>query len=185
MAYRLFYETNYNRKSVPSQEHFEKSNLYDGFVRFGKYVVDINAISPEEFMRYAVQSRTPIDRWCAGDKLYQEYVRHLNKAEDATRALERTLLVMASWANQQDGRQVKNFFREVSPVLAIQWLMSGKISPWVIFNCESGRGLIDNFSNEQLELLQKAIDMRFWKNKFMKNIKDAHHIQDFLKEEGI
>lgn len=185
LAYRLFYEMNYARKKPPERDHFEASNLYDAFVRFGKYVVDINAIMPEEFMRYAVKSKMPIDKWCAGDKLYREYVGHLNKHEDADRALERTLLVMESWANQQDGRRLQDFFREVAPALAVQWLMSGKISPWVIFNCQSGKELLAKFSNEQLALLQKAIDMRFWKAKFVKNINEAYRIQDFLESEGI
>jgi hypothetical protein len=184
IAYRIFYQISYpQRKEAVSSEHFRKSSVYEAFLKFGKYVADVNAIAPEEFIRYVVQSKTPLDKWCS-DKLYMEYVRLLNKVESYDRAIERTLLLAESWANKE-GKEIKNFFREIAPPLAVQWLMSGRISPWVIFNSESGKELIQRFSDEQFDLLQKAIDMRFWKKKFVDNLDDCHRIQDFLESEGI
>ncbi len=184
MAYRLFYDTNYVRKTLPTEEHFEKSNVYDAFVRFGKYIIDVNALSPEEFIRYAVMSKTSVDRWCS-DRFYFDYVRLLNRHEDGIRALERNLRLMQSWANQEEGREINNFFRDISSPLAVQWLVSGRISPWVIFNCASGQDLIAGFSPEQKEIVERAVDVKFWKDKFSKNKEEVQQIQDFLHEEGI
>lgn len=184
IAYRIFYDIHYrNRKTPVSPDHFRDSSAYDAFVRFGKYVVDVNAIAPEEFIRYVAQSKISVDKWCS-DRLYMEYVRNLNKVEDSTRAIERTLLLAESWANQE-GKEIKDFFREISPGRALQWLMSGRISPWIIFNSESGKELLSRFSDEQMTLLSKAIDMKFWKKKFLENISDVHNIQEFLSSEGI
>jgi hypothetical protein len=184
IAYRIFYQISYpSQKVAKSTEHFRESSTYDAFVRFGKYVMDVNAIAPEEFIRFAVQSKQPIDKWCS-DRLYMEYVRLLNKVESYDRAIERTLLLAESWANKE-GKELKNFFREIAPGLAVQWLMSGRISPWVVFNSDSGKELLGRFSDEQFDLLQKAIDMKFWTKKFLDNIDDCHAIQAFLQSEGI
>jgi hypothetical protein len=184
IAYRIFYEVHYpTRTSAASVETFEKSSVYDAFVRFGKYIVDVNAIAPEEFIRYVVRSRRSVDSWCS-DTLYLEYVRLLNKFESYDRALERTLLVAESWANKENS-EIKDFFRGIAPSLAVHWMMSGRISPWVIFNCDSGRELLERFSDEQFELLEKAIDLKFWKKKFLEHLDEVHHIQDFLASEGI
>lgn len=184
-AYRIFYQVSYpSRKTPVSEEHFRKSPVYDAFVTFGKYIVDVNAINPEEFIRYAINSKRPVDKWAAGDLLYKEYVRNLNKVEDADRATERTILLAESWA-LKEGKQIKDFFREITPGRAVQWLMSGRISPWVILNCDSGRELLSRFSEEQMDLLAKAIDLRFWEKRFMQNINDVHRIQEFLANEGI
>jgi hypothetical protein len=184
IAYRIFYDISYpTRRKAVSQEHFRESSVYDAFVRFGKYVVDVNAIAPEEFIRFAVQSKRSIDKWCS-DSLYMEYVRLLNRVESYDRAIERTLLLAESWANKE-GRELKNFFREIAPALAVQWIVSGRISPWVLFNSDSGKELLGKFSDEQFDLLQKAIDMKFWGKKFLDNIDDCHSIQAFLQSEGI
>lgn len=183
IAYRIFYEIHYrNRKTPITREHFQKSNVYDAFVRFGKYVVDVNAISPEEFIRYTVQSKLSVDKWCS-DRLYMEYVRNLNKVEDSTRAIERTLLLAESWANKE-GKELRDFFREIASPLAVQWLMSGRISPWALFNCDSGKELLARFSDEQINLVSTSIDMKFWKKKFLDRIDEVHGIQAFLTSEG-
>lgn len=184
IAYRTFYDIHYRSRKSVTPDHFRESQVYDAFVRFGKYVMDVNAIAPEEFIRYAVQSQKSVDRWCAGDLLYKEYVRTLNKVESSERAIERTLLVAESWANKED-KEIKDFFNEIAPSQAVQWLMSGRISPWVMFNCDSGKELLGRFTDEQVEIVSKSIDMKFWTKKFMDHIDEAHRIQDFLKSEGM
>jgi hypothetical protein len=126
--------------------------------------VDLKAVEPEEFIRYICQSKVPIDKWCL-DEHYLEYVRLLNKFESPDRAVERTLLLAESWANRE-GYAITDFFRKIATPQAVMWLMSGRISPWVIFNCESGQELISRFSDEQYALLEKAVDIKFWKKKF-------------------
>jgi hypothetical protein len=184
MAYRIFYDTSYpTRRKSPTQEDFEKSSVYDAFVKFGQYIIDMNAISPEEFIRFVIASKSPVDRWC-NDKLYMEYVRALNKVEDGPRAMERNIRLMMSWAMQKEGRDLKNFFREISPALAVQWLMSGRISPWVIFNCQSGEELLGRLNPEQYQMLSQAVDIKFWTKKFEANKEDVRNLRDFLSAEG-
>ena len=184
MSYRLFYELNYSRPKAVTPEQFRESSVYDAFVKFGKYVIDVNAIAPEEFILFAINSKRPLDRWTAGDVLYNEYVRLLNRHEDMARALERTILLAESWANKE-GKEIKNFLREVSVGQAVMWIQSGKISPWVIFNCESGQELLGRMSPEQYSIVEKTIDVRFWAKKFKDHADEAEMAQDFLKSEGL
>lgn len=184
IAYQMFYNLNYARTKAVDTEHFRDSSVYDAFVRFGKYIIDVNAIDPQEFIRHAVTSKKPIDTWTSGDRLYSDYVRVLNRFESFDRALERTVVLAESWANKNGG-EIKNFLREVSPGQAVQWLLSGKISPWVLFNCESGKELLHKLSDEQMSLVENAIDFHFWTNKFKNSMEDVTVAQEFLKSEGL
>jgi hypothetical protein len=184
IAYRLFYQLNYANPKVKTPEQFRESNVYDAFVKFGKYVIDVKAIAPEEFIRFAVNSKRPLDRWTLGDVLYNEYVKLLNRHESFDRALERTILLAESWANQNKA-EIKNFLREVAPGQAVLWIQSGKISPWVLFNCESGHELMTKLSEEQFSIVEKAIDTRFWKKKFKDHPDEATAAQEFLRSEGL
>lgn len=183
LTYRIWNDIHYRRKKPVSLDQFDSSNVYDAFVKFGKHVVDLKAVEPEEFIRYICQSKVPIDKWCL-DEHYLEYVRLLNKFESSDRAVERTLLLAESWANRE-GQAITDFFRKIATPQAVMWLMSGRISPWVVFNCQSGQELVSRFSNEQYALLEKAVDIKFWKKKFLSQIDEVHRLQDFLASEGI
>lgn len=181
-AYDRFYTLSL-RKKVPSVEKFESSSVYLGFIRFGKYVLDINAVDPMEYVAYLVKHNIPLDDWCK-DRIYEQHLRDLVLKESPDRALERNIMLMESWAHK-NGKFIRDFFREIGTGTALQWIRSGRISPWVMFNCESGRELLSRFTDEQLMIAGDAINRRLWQGKFSRHIEYVHEIQSTLEEVGL
>lgn len=182
MAFQQFYQRSM-RKPAPSYDKFSASNLYTGFVRFGRYVIDLQVVKPLSFLDFLLSVETPIDRWTK-PILYETYIRELNKNEAPLDALERNFLLMQQWANNT-GDRWQDFFRRVEPPLAALWIGSGRISPWVLFVASSAHDLLSRFSPEQNFILDAAIDPVFWRLKIKHHQADVDIIRAMLTEHGI
>ena len=182
-TYQKFYEIEYRGRKTVTYDQFMRSTLYEAFIRFGKHMVDIGAVNPPEFIDFVVRSKTPIDKWCKDD-LYRSYIGQLALKETPYRAVERNILLMQSWANDT-GHELQDFFVKISPVLATQWLLSGRMSPWVMINCGTGQELISRFSAEQMDMLKDVLNIRFWNGKFSRHKEEVAQIIATLKEAGL
>lgn len=182
-AYNHFQHLNYASKKAPSYEKFMESSFYDAFMNFAKYIQDVDAITPVEFIDYAVRSKEPIDRWCK-DSFYERYVRDLTLKEDPIRAVERNLMLMESWSINT-GHSMKDFFRYIETPRATLWIKTGRISPWVMLNCDSGLELLAKLSEEQLLIIKDALNTKLWFGKFTRFRSDVDNIKETLKEVGL
>ena len=45
---------------------------------------------------------------------------------------------------------------------AVWHLKDGKISPWLVLNCKSGKEMLGKFNNEQLEMIYHVMDPQHW-----------------------
>jgi hypothetical protein len=182
-TFTKFHEVHYRGRVPPTYEKFMQSSLYEAFLRFGKYILDIDAISPPDYIDYMVRSQVPIDRWCR-DSEYEKYVGQLAMKETPVRALERTCLLMQEWAVKEQ-RDSANFFREISPTRAAMWVRSGRISPWVLLNCESGVDLIGRFNDEQMVMIAGALNTKMWKGKFQRHPDEVRDLRSALEATGL
>jgi hypothetical protein len=164
-------------------EDFVKSKFYLGFTKFGMHIININAINPEEYVDFVIQNSVKLDKWTS-DAVYNIYVQELNRKESADRAVERSILLMQKWGEEYD-RPFNKFFKEVSKPLAIHYIKSGRISPWVIFNSDNGAEMIDSFSDEELVIINDYLDPTFWTRKFNARVEDVQFVKMILKKAGI
>ena len=179
LAYDRFYEIT----QAPGGRTFEdlvKSKFYLGFTKFGKHIININAVNPEDFIDFVIRNSVKLDKWCS-DAVYETYVQELNRKESADRAVERSVLLMEKWGKEHD-RAFNVFFKEVSKPLAIHYIKSGRISPWVIFNCSRGMELIDSFSDHELTMINEYLDPIFWSRKFETRPDDVEFVKSILKQ---
>jgi hypothetical protein len=182
-AYRQFYTIAYPHQSKPSYEDFAKSKLYAGFIRFGRYVMNINAINPPAFVEFLTRVEAPLNKWMS-PVVYETYIRELNKSETPEAAVERNILLMQQWAMDTDNHWT-DFFRKVAPTLGTLWLQSGRISPWVMFTASSANDLINRMTDEQVKLIQTTLDPAFWEAKLSKHTDEVDHIRLILDEAGV
>ena len=180
LAYNRFYEIS---QAVGSKkrtyESFAKSSYYTAFTKFGKYIIDVNAIVPEKFIDFVITSGVKLDKWCS-DAVYETYIRELNKKETAERAVERGILLMQQWGMEND-RPYNVFFREISKPRAIHWIKSGRISPWIIFNSASGSELLNSFNDHELNLINEYLEPTFWSRKFQVRNEDVLFVKQVLE----
>lgn len=183
LAYNRFYEITQGATKPKTYEHFAKSNYYTGFTRFGKHTLEINAIDPEKFVDFVITNSVALDKWCS-DAVYETYIRELNKKETAERAVERGILLMQQWSREND-RPYNVFFREISRPRLIHWIKSGRISPWIIFNCDSGDASIAAMTDHEQNMIMEYLEPTFWQRKFSARQEDVEFVQMVLKEAGL
>lgn len=165
---------------VPNEDKFETSLMYTAFVRFARYLRSIHAINSPGFVDFLIAHDVKIDDWNK-PSYYERYVREWTKSETPVEAMKRNFLIMEQWAIDNNDEWTE-YFRKVSPSRVILYIVSGRISPWIIFTASSAQSLIERFSGEQMDIFNKAIDVEFWKHKLKANQKDVEIIRQIMNE---
>ena len=182
-TYNRFYRTTQNSKQDKTYDEFAKSPYYNAFVKFGSFVSNVNPLYPDKFINYVVTSGVKLDHWCR-DELYDQYVINLVKTEGVETALERSIGHMVSWANDNNA-QWNHYFLYVSLSRACYDVRDGKISPWLLLNCTSGKDMLKKFNDEQLMAVSAVMDIPFWLNKFKKKPADVELVREVVRESHI
>tara|TARA_B100002019_G_scaffold293271_1_gene319782 strand:+ start:1265 stop:1999 length:735 start_codon:yes stop_codon:yes gene_type:complete len=182
-AYLRFYELSQGSAKFKTYADFCESPYYNAFVKFGRHMVNIRAINTTKFIDWVIKSNKKLDHWCK-DAVYQEYLFDHIRREATQDALERSIKTMERWAEDKES-VFNHYFNYVSSNLLVQHVTTGRISPWVIFNCDSGVQALDKLSTEQIEMIFPYIDPDFWKRKFVDFFADTEWVKAILKEAGL
>ncbi len=181
--FQKFYTLNFRSMKTRTYDDFMNSNYYTSFTCFGQYIIDIQAINPEAFVEFLLKAEVPLKNWQL-PFVYEQYIRELNKRESAESAFERNVLLMQRWS-MDTGNEWYEFFKFVNPNLATQWIQSGRLSPWVLYTASTSSELFNRFSEEQLAMIEKSVEPRFWVRKFEEQPEDVKFIKDLLAEAGV
>jgi hypothetical protein len=178
-TYLHWYKINMGGKE-PTYEDFAKSPYYNGFIKFGSFVSNVNPLYPSKFIEYVVTSGVKLDHWCR-DELYDKYVIDLIKKESAEPALERSIKHMMDWADSNSSAW-NHYFLYASLNRATYEIKDGKISPWLVLNCKSGKDMLRKFNDEQLASISTVMDVPFWLAKFKRLPADVAMVKEVVKE---
>jgi len=63
-------------------------------------------------------------------------------------------------------------------------ITTGKISPWVIYNSESGQKFLSELNANQVAMIWQYIDSDFWQKKFKNYPADQEYAKEILKQAG-
>jgi hypothetical protein len=185
-AYLRFYEITQGSAKLKSYEDFVKSSYYNAFVKFGRYSQDIRCINYTNYLEWLLRNNKKIDNWCS-DRLYEEWLPGYLQKEAVQDALERALKEMQDYA--EANTDLKNgftdYFRFGQPNRILFHITSGRISPWVVYNSESGRAFLDGLSEEQIQIVLPWIDPEHWQRKFTDYMADTEWVKDILKKAGL
>ena len=77
------------------------------------------------------------------------------------------------------------FFRAAGAGKIGTMIVNGRISPWVLYNCDSGIACLERFNEEQVALVFDYIDPEYWQNKFRNYMIDAEYIKEACKLGGL
>ena len=179
-TYNRFYRTTQNARHDKTYEEFAKSPYYNAFIKFGSFVSNVNPLYPDRFIDYVVKSGVKLDHWCRED-LYDKYVIDLIKKEQSEVALERSINCMMDWAEKNDAAW-NHYFKYASLSRATYDIKDGKISPWLVLNCSTGKEMLKKFNDEQLNAIGSVMDVQFWLAKFKRLPADVELVKDVVKE---
>jgi hypothetical protein len=178
-AFNRFFKLNQNLKGDKTYEEFSKSSYYNAFVKFGSFVSNVNPLYPDRFIDYVIRSGVKLDHWCR-DELYDKYVIDLIRTEQVETALERSIKHMMAWG-ENNNSPWNHYFLYVSINRAVFDVRDGKISPWLILNCNNGKDMVRKFNDEQLTAVNSVMDIPFWLNKFKKLPADVELVKQVVK----
>lgn len=182
-VFQMFYELNTTASKPKSMEDFILSQYYEGFVKFGRSCIRNEYLEPEKFAEWLIKEGKKLADW-SKDKLYDEFLLLYVKKEPGLKALERTVIYLSEWS-QENECDWNEYFKQVTTPRAVHDIRSAKVSPWVMYLSNTGNELLKRFSSEQVEMIKHLIDSNFWMKVFMANKEEVAEIKHTCKEANL
>ena len=183
-AFGRFYKLSAGNKKEKTYEDFCKSPYYNAFVKFGSFLNNVQPLYPEKYIDYVVTSGVKLDHWCR-DEMYEKYAIELIQKEGVETALERSVMTMMEWADENDPAPWNHYFEHVSLNRAVWHIKDGKISPWLLLNCKSGKEMLSKFNDEQLNMIFHIVDPSHWALRFKRQLRDVELVKEVVKESSL
>tara|TARA_R110002153_G_scaffold64427_4_gene172602 strand:+ start:536 stop:1240 length:705 start_codon:yes stop_codon:yes gene_type:complete len=182
-AFNQFYKLSAGAKKDKTYQEFCKSSYYNAFVKFGSFLNNVKPLYPEKYIDYVVTSGVKLDHWCRED-MYEKYAIELIRKEGVQTALERSVMTMMEWADENNS-QWNHYFAYVSLNRAVWHIKDGKVSPWLVLNCKSGKEMLGKFNDEQLAMIYSIVDPKQWAVRFQRLPSDVALVKDVAKESNL
>ena len=183
-AFQRFYTLSAGSRKDKTYEEFCKSPYYNAFVKFGSFVNNVRPLYPEKYVDHVVTSGVKLDHWCR-EEMYEKYAVEIIRKEGVETALERSIMTMMEWAEENPPAPWNHYFQHVSLNRAVWHIKDGKISPWLLLNCKSGKQLLQQLNEEQLSIIYHIMNPEHWAMRFNRQPKDVQLVKDVAKESNL
>ena len=181
-SYIKFYELTQGSAKLKTFDDFADSPYYRAFVKFGRHCVAIRAINPARFVEWVLKQNKKLDYWCK-DTVYTEYLMDYLRVENVSDALARAMEFGIDWADTS-GHPAEDCLRYGNSNTMTYAVSVGRISPWIIYNCESGQKFLNELDPTQIAMVWPYIDTDVWQRKFKDYPADQEYAKEILTKEG-
>ena len=186
-AYLRFFEITQGSAKLKTYDDFAKSPYYNAFVKFGRYCQEIRCVNFASFLEWLLKNNKKLDYWCK-DSLYEEWLFEYLRKEAVQDALERALTEMQNYVDENTElfpNGFTDYFRLANANRVCHHIANGRVSPWIVFNCDSGIAFLDTLGEEQVAQIITMIDPEYWQRKFKDYLADTEWVKSILKEAGL
>lgn len=185
-SYLRFYEMTQGSAKLKSYADFVASPYYSAFVKFGRHMVNIRAVNTRAFIEYVIKQNKKLDHW-THEAVYSEYLHQYVRKEAVQDALERALVEMQEYVDENPEIKggLRDYFRYGNSNRICFHISTGRVSPWIVFNCDTGIGFLESLNEEQLAMIMPWIDPDYWQRKFVDYVADTEWVKMILKEAGL
>ena len=185
-AYLRFYEITQGSAKLKTYDDFVASSYYSAFVKFGRHLVAIRAVNTSSFTDWLLKNNKKLDHWCK-DVLYLEWLQAYLRKELVQDAMERALKEMQDYADNHTEliNNFNDYFRNGNGNRICHHISNGRISPWIVYNCDSGVEFLGQLNEEQVEIIMPWIDPDVWNQRFKDYAADTEWIKDILAKAGL
>jgi hypothetical protein len=181
-AYLKFYELTQGSARLKTYDDFCESAYYRAFVKFGRYCVDLKAVNSARFTEWLLKNNKKIDHWCR-DIVYTEYLISYLQIENVNDALARAIEFSINWS-EQTKNPAHDCLRYGNTNAMVYAVTAGRISPWVLYNCESGQKFLSELDTTQIAMIWQYIDSEIWMKKFSDYVADQEYVKEMLNKAG-
>lgn len=183
MSYQLFYKIQYGQEKDKSYEDFVKFKYYNDFCKFGKYCLDVNSIEINEYICYILTNQISLSKWYS-DNTYFNFVKYFLHNEPIHKSIERSFKFILKWSKKSKN-DYRLFFKLISTYDLVDYLRMGRISPWIVLLSKEGKTLLLTLTNEQLDLIDKTINMSEWDSYIKKYPNQVQQVKEIIYEMGV
>ena len=176
-----FYKKNTNKKQLTYVD-FAKSAYYIAFVKFGHYCVNVKVINVNRYADWLLDNKLKIDNWCS-DVNYNKFLIQYLKDEDPLDAIARSIETTIDIAKEA-GVQSKDCLRYVNRNRLAQMVSNGKISPWMLYQSESGIAFLEALDEVQQKYILEYINPEQWAVKFKRDPEMVTQVKQLLAAGG-
>ena len=181
-AWVEFYKKNTASKKPRTYVDFTKSAYYIAFVKFGHYCVDIKCINVVRYADWLLKNQIKIDSWCS-DTNYTKFLIEYLKTEDPldaiARSIEATMVI-----STDSGIETKDCLRYANRNKLAYAVTTGKISPWMLYQSESGVKFLEELDESQQKMIIDYINPEQWAIKFRRNTELVTQAKELLSAAG-
>lgn len=181
-AYLRFYELTQGSAKLKTFEDFASSPYYRAFVKFGRHMQAIRAINPARFIEWVIRQNKKIDHWCR-DSVYGEYLQQYLRSEHIDDALSRAMEQAIEW-EEKTGHPSRDYLRHGNSNMICHAIATGRLSPWILYNCVSGNEFLGRINQEQVAMIWHIIDADFWGRRFKDYAADTEYVKHLLTQAG-
>ena len=181
-AFLRFYESMQGSSRLKTWDDFVISAYYRAFVKFGRYCVETRAINPARFVDWLLKHNKKIDCW-ATDTVYTEYLIAYLASEAAEDALARAMEWAIQWEEKHQSPAC-DCLRYGNANVICHAVTTGHISAWVLYNCDSGRKLLETLDADQIAMIWPYIDSDVWQRRFRDYAADKIYVEELLTQAG-
>jgi hypothetical protein len=177
-----FYKRNTTSKKQKTYQDFAKSAYYIAFVKFGHYCVDIKCININRYADWLLKNNVKIDSWCS-DSNYDKFLIEYLRQEDPLDAIARSIETTIEHAKAEK-IQSKDYLRYGSKNRICSLIVNGKISPWMLYQSESGIELLEGLDVTQQKMVIDYINPEQWALKFHRSTDGVKQVKELLSAGG-
>jgi len=181
-AYLRFYEITQGSSRLKTWDDFVTSAYYRAFVKFGRHCQSIRAVNIARFTEWLINNNKKIDHWCR-DSVYGEYLAEYLRLESSTDALARALETAIEWS-ERTGNPDRDYLRYGNRNSICHDVVTGRVSAWVLYNCDSGTQFLEDLNSEQIAMIWSMIDSDHWQRQFRDYPADTEMARELLAQAG-
>jgi hypothetical protein len=177
-----FYQKHSASKKPKTYEEFIKSAYYTAFVKFGRYCLELNVVNVPRMVDYYLKENIKLDNW-ATDTNYTKFLIDYLKLEDPLDAIARSIETTIALA-KLDGIQSKDSLRYGNKNKLCYAITAGKISPWMLYQSDSGIQFIESLDVTQQKMILDYINPEQWAIKFKRSSNIIGQVKELLNAAG-
>jgi hypothetical protein len=127
-----------------------------------------------------LKENVKIDNWNS-DLNYNVYLIDYLKSEDPLDAVHRSVESCIEYAEEEQ-IQSKDYLRYGSRNKICHLVVTGRISPWLLYHSESGTKFLDDIQEDLIKFIYDYINPVQWAIKFSKEQDNVGEVKSLLKE---
>ena len=112
-----------------------------------------------------------------------EYLIDYLRVENVNDALARAMEFGIDWA-EQSGHPAEDCLRYGNTNAMVYAVTTGRISAWIVYNCESGQKFLSELDQTQIAMVWPYIDSDVWMKKFADYVADQEYVREMLQKAG-